>query len=192
MTRRLRHSGPCRVAVLRGALTPGSIIRPLTAASAATVSWNTIARQAAYFPPPLELRGVQCRNSGSDRLPLGAGTPAASPILDQSFNLVIGVLTQQQAIPDHVVDRALHRIVVVIERGIALLDRSARIAGGFAARPWSWRTECTGRCFHNRRWRVRPAAVAQPVYVARGTVTSGRRTPAMSLPSLSVFGTKLG
>lgn len=37
-----------------------------------------------------------------------------------------------------------------------------------------------------------PARSAQPVYVARGTVTSGSLTPAMSLPSPSVFGTKLG
>ena len=33
------------------------------------------------------------------------------------------------------------------------------------------------------------ARSAQPVYVASGTPTSGRRTPAMSLPSASVVGT---
>ena len=111
--------------------------------------------------------------------------------IDQSLDLVIGVLTQQQAILDHVVDRALHPIVVVIERRIALLDRPARIAGGFAVGLGLGERDVLAGAFTAvvGLW---PRRSPQPVYVARGTVTSGSRTPAMSLPSLSVFGTKLG
>lgn len=50
-------------------------------------------------------------------LPTGCGMPVATPI-----DLVICVPTQQQAIPHHVVDRALYLIEVVLERQIALLD----------------------------------------------------------------------
>src|SRR5687767_9528785 len=46
--------------------------------------------------------------------------------------LPLSVLTQHQAILDQSVDRADHLAVVLAERGIALLDRRARIAGGQA------------------------------------------------------------
>src|SRR5262249_48885461 len=52
---------------------------------------------------------------------------------EQAVQLALGVLAQHEAVLDHVADRVDHLAVIVLERRIALLDRTAWIAGADAS-----------------------------------------------------------
>ena len=106
----------------------------------------------------------------------------------QARLLRIGVFAQEQALPHHAVERAAHLELVLRERA------------GSAPRPTAAdrRWPCVGLGLRERDDLARPSqpsfacapGAQRPAGVGRsGTVTSGRRTPAMSLPSASVFGT---
>ena len=66
---------------------------------------------------------------------LGCGNTRVQPCLHQSRLHVFGIFAEQEAILHQPVDASDDRTVVLTERGIALLDRRARIAGGDALRP---------------------------------------------------------
>src|SRR5215468_9363335 len=66
--------------------------------------------QSCYFLPPVNLGGLwHTSDSNGGVSPVGRNASGQSGS-DQSLNLVIGILTQQQAIPDQVVDRVLYTI----------------------------------------------------------------------------------
>src|SRR5262245_42488902 len=65
----------------------------------------------------------------------GRGHTSRKSQRDHAVELALGVLAQHEPVLDHVADRMSHLAPIALERGIALLDRGAWIAGGEAIGP---------------------------------------------------------